>query len=127
MKNTTKKNVSTATATAQKKAAAASKANAKKTAQPGIIAFIMETLIAAREQKKPVTANDILTRCAKKFPSRTAAGMSVTVRAQLSRLPYERKFDIVKQRGIEGALDNRTVYYAAGATAKPGARRVAAA
>jgi hypothetical protein len=88
-------------------AAAKSKTNAAKTAQPGIIATIMETLVKAKEKKGVVTVNDILDTLVKNFPSRDRASMAITVRAQLSRLPREKDFDIKKVR------DGRTVSYAA--------------
>ena len=97
--------------------AVASKANAERTAQPGIIAHIMNVLIAARDKKKPVTFAVVLASCEKAFPSRTATGMSVTVRAQLSRLPKQRRFPIVKSFGNAANGDSRTRFYAAGARA----------
>lgn len=87
---------------ANKKAAAAKgKAKAevvKSTAQPGVIKLIMDTLTDAKKHKKGVTAGDILAKLTKAFPERQATGMMITVRAQLSRLPKERDFDIVKER-----------------------------
>jgi hypothetical protein len=88
-------------------AAANSKSNAQKTAQPGIIASIMQQLTAAKTSKKAVTVNDILNTLHKQFPTRYVQGMHVTVRAQLSRLPNERDFAITKVR------KGRTVYYSA--------------
>lgn len=83
------------------------KANAHTTAQPGIIASIMHQLTAAKTKKQPVTAQQILAALSKQFPQRTPAGMLVTVRAQLSRLPDEKDFAIAKQR------DGRVVKYSA--------------
>lgn len=84
-----------------KKAAAASKTKASKqvvNTQPGIIASIQEVLTKAKQAKKPVTARDILAKLEQKFPDRKPEGMLVTVRAQLSRLPEEKKFAITKKR-----------------------------
>jgi hypothetical protein len=88
-------------------AASTSKANAKKTAQPGIIASIMQCLTDAKSAKKPLTAGEIHQKLTKLFPDREATGMMVTVRAQLSRLPNEKDFAITKKR------DGRVVTYSA--------------
>lgn len=120
-KTANKTNKATATA-AQRKTAATSKANANKTAQPGIIAAIMSMLCDARDAKKPITVNGMLDKLETKF-ARPRSGMQVTVRAQLSRLPNERKFGIVKVR----IADSIFVGYTADAKAKPNAPKVAAA
>lgn len=92
---------------AQQAVAARTKANAHTTAQPGIISSICNQLIAAKKAKQPVTAQQLLASLSKQFPTRTPAGMLVTVRAQLSRLPRERDFAITKTR------DGRVVKYSA--------------
>lgn len=97
----------------------ASKANAKRTAQPGIISSIMHMLCDARDKQKPTTTAAMLASLSKKFADREVGGLQTTLRAQLSRLPHERKFGIAKQR------DGVTVYYAATATAKRDAAKVA--
>lgn len=91
----------------QQHKAAHSKAAAHSTAQPGIIASIMQQLIAARKAKSPVTAAQLLDTLCKQFPQRERSGMLITVRAQLSRLPNERDFAISKTR------DGKFVRYAA--------------
>jgi hypothetical protein len=88
-------------------AASQSKANAKKTAQPGIISSIMSCLTEAKASKKFLTAGEIHQKLVKQFPDREATGMMVTVRAQLSRLPNEKDFAITKKR------DGRVVTYSA--------------
>lgn len=94
-----------------KKSAAKGKASKSVTklvaTQPGVIKSIMDVLTNAKKAKKPVTAQDILAQLSKQFPDREAAGMMITVRAQLSRLPAEKKFDIAKKR------DGRVVTYQA--------------
>lgn len=87
--------------------AAHSKAAAHSTAQPGVIASIMQQLVAARKAKAPVTAAQILDVLCKQFAQRERSGMLITVRAQLSRLPRERDFAISKTR------DGKFVRYAA--------------
>lgn len=119
--NKTAKTAKTATV-AHRKTAATSKANATKTAQPGIIAAIMLMLCEARDSKKPVTVVQMLDTLEKKF-ARPRNGLQTTVRAQLSRLPHERKFDITKER----IADSIFVGYSAGKNAKPNAPKVAAA
>lgn len=88
-------------------AAALAAANAETTAQPGIISNIMTILIDAKEAGTPMTTHEILEKLVKAFPDRPAAGMMVTVRAQLSRLPEQKKFKISKIR------DGRNMRYAA--------------
>jgi hypothetical protein len=77
--------------------------------RPGVITEIENILRKAGEQGRMVTTEQILTKLAKKFPDRDIAGMEVTVRAQLSRLPRERGLEITKER------DGRLVRYAAAA------------
>ena len=97
---------------AKKVKKASSKAkSSKKTAvvgtQPGVIKSIMECLTNAKAKKQRVTAAQIVEQLAKQFPDREASGMLITVRAQLSRLPSEKKFEISKMR------DGRVVTYQA--------------
>jgi hypothetical protein len=85
-------------------AAAAPKGKDKKAAKkPGVIATLMSLLTAAKKTNKPRTAQELTDALAKAFPDREASGMAVTVRAQLSRLPSEKDFDIVKLRGEDDA------------------------
>lgn len=81
--------------------------NAEKTAQPGIIASIMDELVLAKKKNSPVTTTEILAKLKKQYPDREEVGMLVTVRAQLSRLPNEKGFAIDKTR------DGRNVRYQA--------------
>lgn len=81
--------------------------NADKTAQPGIIASIIEALDAAKKTKSMLTVDEIVEKLHKQFPNRPITGMATTVRAQLSRLPSEKEFKIKKLR------DGRHVRYAA--------------
>lgn len=99
---TTRKSVSASSATA-----IAAKANADKTAQPGVISGIITVLGTAKTQKKMLTVAEITQELVKMFPERPEAGMTTTVRAQLSRLPRERDFVITKTR------DGREMRYAA--------------
>lgn len=120
---TATKTAATKTATAaHRKTAATSKANATKTAQPGIISAIMFMLCEARDKKAPITVNGMLDKLEAKF-ERPRNGLQTTVRAQLSRLPNERKFGVVKQR----IADSIFVGYSADAKAKPNAPKVSAA
>ena len=96
------KNVSASTATALR-----AQANADKTAQPGVIAAICTTLSDAKKSKDMLTVTMIVAKLSKIFPDRPEAGMTTTVRAQLSRLPREREFMITKTR------DGREMRYAA--------------
>lgn len=87
--------------------AAKSAAHAEQSAQPGVIASIMETLAHAKATEAMLTVNEIVGILQKKFPTRTAEGMTITVRSQLSRLPREKEFKVRKLR------DGRVVRYAA--------------
>jgi hypothetical protein len=75
--------------------------------RPGIISFIIGLLQTASERGHALTVEQILTKLARKFPDRDVAGMEVTVRAQLSRIPQERGIDIHKER------DGRVMRYMA--------------
>jgi hypothetical protein len=86
----------------------ASSHNATSTAQPGIIATIMQILLNAKQTKKPVSAAQIIAQLSKQFPQRAVSGMGITVRAQLSRLPREKQFAIVRDKSA-----NVTTYSAA--------------
>lgn len=88
-------------------AAAMAAQNAESTAQPGIISTIMTTLIDAKAANTPLTTDEILHHLVQSFPERPAAGMMVTIRAQLSRLPVQKKFAITKIR------DGKKMRYAA--------------
>lgn len=109
-----------ATADNKRAIAADSAANAERTAQPGIIATIMSLLCDARDNKKPTTTAEMLAALTAKF-ARPTAGLQTTLRAQLSRLPNERKFGIDKKRDT-GVV----VYYAAATGAKRDAKKLAA-
>jgi hypothetical protein len=76
--------------------------------RPGVISEIQSILTKARDKGKMLTVEQILSQLARKFPERDEAGMEITVRAQLSRLPKERKFGIHKERN-----DRYTTYAAA--------------
>lgn len=96
---TSKKTVSASASTAKLRATASnSKENAFHSAQPGIIAAIMHALIEARESGVGLRKEELLGILAEKFPTRPITGMSVTVSAQLSRLPFQRNFPIDKVR-----------------------------
>ncbi len=88
-------------------AAALAAQNAESTAQPGIISSIMTCLIEAKEKGTPLLAQEILERLVAQFPDRAPEGMMVTIRAQLSRLPTQKKFAISKIR------DGKNMRYAA--------------
>lgn len=64
----------------------------------GVIAQIMVVLSDAKSNGTPVSADEILDKLCDTFPDRARAGMLVTVRAQLSRLPKEKNFQIKKSR-----------------------------
>lgn len=66
--------------------------------RPGVISAIQDILEAARDKGKPLTVEQILSKLTRKFPDRDESGMEITVRAQLSRLPKEKKFAIDKTR-----------------------------
>lgn len=102
-----KRSVAVAATAKQQAVIARTKANAQTTAQPGIISSICAQLTTAKQKKTAVTAQEILAALSKQFPTRAAAGMLVTVRAQLSRLPNEKGFEINKTR------DGRVVKYSA--------------
>lgn len=89
------------------KAKSSKKATAVVGTQPGVIKSIMECLTNAKAKKQRVTAAQIVEQLTKQFPEREASGMLITVRAQLSRLPSEKKFEISKVR------DGRVVTYQA--------------
>lgn len=88
-------------------AAALAAQNAESTAQPGIISTIMTALIDAKTANSPLTTAEILAHLVKQFPERPSEGMLTTVRAQLSRLPVQKKFKITKIR------DGKNMRYAA--------------
>lgn len=73
----------------------------------GVINTIMDVLQVAKKQHTGVTTGQIAEVLAGMFPDRDGDGMKTTVRVQLSRLPKERKFKIVKER------DGRNVRYRA--------------
>lgn len=75
--------------------------------RPGIISTIIDVLKKAGEKGKPVGVEQILTKLQRKFPERDLEGMEITVRAQLSRLPKEKKLNIEKTR------EGRNVFYQA--------------
>lgn len=118
-----KSNKSNKAADAKRATAEQSKLDANRTAQPGIISAIMHMLCDARDNKKPTTSAVMLDSLHKKFATRAVGGLQTTLRAQLSRLPHERNFGIVKARAESGVV----VYYSAAASAKRDARKVAAA
>lgn len=119
MPTKTKKRTAVKAADAKRSTANNSKANAQRTAQPGIIAALMHTLCDVRDAKRTITAAELLAKLSKQFASRPVGGLQTTMRAQLSRLPSERNFGIVKTR------DGVYTQYAAAASAKRDARRVA--
>lgn len=88
-------------------AAVLAKANASSTAQPGIIASIINCLTEAKAAKTMLTVEEIVAKLTKLFPERNPTGMTTTVRAQLSRLPHEKEFQIRSLR------DGRRVRYVA--------------
>lgn len=100
-RKSTKKNV------AASSAAVLVKENATKTAQPGIIAGIINCLSDCKKAKAMMTVEEIVAVLHKQFPDRPIAGMTTTVRAQLSRLPKEKDFAIKSKR------DGRRVRYMA--------------
>jgi hypothetical protein len=64
----------------------------------GVIHSIQKELLKARDKGKMITTEDILTKLVQQHPKRDEEGMLITVRAQLSRLPKEKHFGIVKER-----------------------------
>src|SRR4051812_29762404 len=69
-----------------------------RTTRPGVISDIMGELTKAKEKGTMVSTEQILSALARKHKDRDERGMLVTVRAQLSRLPREKGFDIDKAR-----------------------------
>ncbi|HEX4154751.1 MAG TPA: DNA sulfur modification protein DndB [Acidobacteriaceae bacterium] len=66
--------------------------------QVGIIDSIVKVLEQAKAENSPKTVDEILTFLKKSFPARDPNGMLLTIRAQLSRLPTEKGFQILSSQ-----------------------------
>ena len=104
-----------------KHTAAITKANANRTAQPGVIGSICDLLTAARDNNSPCEYSKLLIDLHKLHSDRAITGLAITLRAQLSRLPKQRGFGIDKFK-YDGY---RETYYAAAPDKQTKKRRAA--